>query len=245
MAATLGFVSFGAQDNDLRPAKKRRFNPQSGSAIIADDASRSMEATAESTSTLAGYHKAQLPSSKRTKPATTDEITYSDSDDGTGKGDNANKNDDDFELDLDPGAPPSPSAEGTSTRTPAAAVGAVDAGGPTPTSASASASTSGPFQPSARGGRGGGRGGGVRDGGAGGGGGGANPQWYIDYYDPSSNENPWEGMEKFKGLEPVGTWLPSRWASSNDAAGVGAARQEVGAGAGGEGTVLASTATAA
>ncbi|KAJ4306727.1 hypothetical protein N0V88_000093 [Collariella sp. IMI 366227] len=31
---------------------------------------------------------------------------------------------------------------------------------------------------------------------------GMNPTWYIEYYDPSSNENPWEGMEKFKGLEP-------------------------------------------
>ncbi|KAK4205689.1 hypothetical protein QBC40DRAFT_270692 [Triangularia verruculosa] len=49
-----------------------------------------------------------------------------------------------------------------------------------------------------RGGRGGARGGR---------GGGHNPDWYIGYYDSRSNENPWEPLEKKKGLEPVGTWL--------------------------------------
>jgi hypothetical protein len=182
--------------------------------------------------------KAQL-STKRTKPATTDEITYSDSDDGNAQGDKAKNDDDDFELDLDPEAPPSPSAKVTST--PTAAVVAEEASKPTSASASASASTSTPFPTSAHGGRGGGRGGCERSGerGGGGGGGGMNPQWYIDYYDPSSNENPWEGMEKFKGLEPVGTWLASRWASSgNDAATAeaGTAGQEEG--------IVASTARA-
>jgi hypothetical protein len=32
--------------------------------------------------------------------------------------------------------------------------------------------------------------------------------WWTDYYDPSSNENPWELLEKARGLEPVGSWLP-------------------------------------
>ncbi|KAL2116438.1 hypothetical protein VTJ04DRAFT_8606 [Mycothermus thermophilus] len=41
--------------------------------------------------------------------------------------------------------------------------------------------------------------------------GGYNPLWYVDYYDSSCNENPWEGMEKFKGLEPVGPFLPRYW----------------------------------
>ncbi|KAL2891249.1 hypothetical protein HOO65_010607 [Ceratocystis lukuohia] len=35
-----------------------------------------------------------------------------------------------------------------------------------------------------------------------------NSLWYIDYYDPMSNENPWEELEKRKGLEPLGVWLP-------------------------------------
>ncbi|CAM1509081.1 Fc.00g028200.m01.CDS01 [Cosmosporella sp. VM-42] len=32
--------------------------------------------------------------------------------------------------------------------------------------------------------------------------------WYDGYYDPMSNENPWERLEKAKGLEPKGSWLP-------------------------------------
>ncbi|KAK0673487.1 hypothetical protein QBC41DRAFT_311691 [Cercophora samala] len=52
-----------------------------------------------------------------------------------------------------------------------------------------------------------GRGRGGARGGRGGGGGGHNPNWYIDYYDSRSNENPWEPLEKMNGLEPVGTWL--------------------------------------
>ncbi|KAM5345823.1 hypothetical protein ACJ41O_011684 [Fusarium nematophilum] len=31
--------------------------------------------------------------------------------------------------------------------------------------------------------------------------------WYVGYYDPMSNENPWERLEKARGLEPRGTWL--------------------------------------
>jgi hypothetical protein len=33
-----------------------------------------------------------------------------------------------------------------------------------------------------------------------------NPTWYIEYYDPSFNENPWEKLEKEKGLEPLCKW---------------------------------------
>jgi hypothetical protein len=32
-------------------------------------------------------------------------------------------------------------------------------------------------------------------------------QWWTDYYDRSSNENPWERLEKARGLEPVGSWI--------------------------------------
>ncbi|KAI2602299.1 hypothetical protein GGR54DRAFT_624734 [Hypoxylon sp. NC1633] len=31
--------------------------------------------------------------------------------------------------------------------------------------------------------------------------------WWEDYYDPSSNVNPWERLEKTKGLEPRGGWM--------------------------------------
>ncbi|KAK4184717.1 hypothetical protein QBC35DRAFT_505230 [Podospora australis] len=34
-----------------------------------------------------------------------------------------------------------------------------------------------------------------------------NPDWHKDYYDPNSNENPWQWLEPEKDLQPVGTWL--------------------------------------
>jgi hypothetical protein len=34
-----------------------------------------------------------------------------------------------------------------------------------------------------------------------------NVLWYVDYYDPSFNENPWASLEKEKGLQSRGTWL--------------------------------------
>lgn len=34
-----------------------------------------------------------------------------------------------------------------------------------------------------------------------------NELWYIDYYDPSFNENPWEKLEKISRLEARGTWV--------------------------------------
>ncbi|KAM0248195.1 hypothetical protein ACHAP5_003577 [Fusarium lateritium] len=32
--------------------------------------------------------------------------------------------------------------------------------------------------------------------------------WYIGYYDHLSNENPWEKIEKARGLTTRGTWIP-------------------------------------
>ncbi|KAM7220228.1 hypothetical protein V8F06_004370 [Rhypophila decipiens] len=66
---------------------------------------------------------------------------------------------------------------------------------------------------------GGGRGGNFGDRGRGrGGGNGPNRQWYLDYYDPSFNENPWERLEQAKGMSAVGSWLPSRSAGGKLAA---------------------------
>lgn len=36
-----------------------------------------------------------------------------------------------------------------------------------------------------------------------------NPHWYLDYYDPTSNQNPWEQLEQSRSLLSVGPWLPS------------------------------------
>lgn len=32
--------------------------------------------------------------------------------------------------------------------------------------------------------------------------------WWVGYYDPTSNENPWEILERKGGLEAIGAWLP-------------------------------------
>jgi hypothetical protein len=34
-----------------------------------------------------------------------------------------------------------------------------------------------------------------------------NELWYVGYYDPSFNQNPWAKLEKANGLEPRGTWI--------------------------------------
>jgi hypothetical protein len=34
-----------------------------------------------------------------------------------------------------------------------------------------------------------------------------NELWYVGYYDPSFNENPWVKLEMANGLEPRGTWI--------------------------------------
>lgn len=31
--------------------------------------------------------------------------------------------------------------------------------------------------------------------------------WYTDYYDSSSNQNPWQRLETSLGLQPLGTWM--------------------------------------
>jgi hypothetical protein len=36
-----------------------------------------------------------------------------------------------------------------------------------------------------------------------------NELWYVGYYDPSFNENPWMRLEKERGLQPKGRWLES------------------------------------
>jgi hypothetical protein len=33
-----------------------------------------------------------------------------------------------------------------------------------------------------------------------------NPKWYVGYYDPSFNDNPWAKLEEARGLEPLGRW---------------------------------------
>ncbi|KAL2155501.1 hypothetical protein VTH82DRAFT_243 [Thermothelomyces myriococcoides] len=128
------------------------------------------------------------PTAHTAGPVATHGITYNDDDN-----DGFTRDDDDDGADyLDADAPPTPSGAAF----PAMTAGSQPAGG---------WYNPGNFQRGRGGrGRGGARGGGGRGGGRGGS---FNPFWYEDYYDPSFNENPWERLEKLKGLEPVGTWL--------------------------------------
>ena len=44
-----------------------------------------------------------------------------------------------------------------------------------------------------------------------------NPTWYVGYYDPSFNDNPWAKLEQARGLEPRGPWLDSQAARAGRA----------------------------
>ncbi|KAK4152870.1 hypothetical protein C8A00DRAFT_44108 [Chaetomidium leptoderma] len=229
MAATLGFTSFGGtkatddddDDNDddssSRPTKKRRYNSH-----LLDHA---VIAPPEPTPAIVTAHRAQLKDKdKPKKQPNLDEITYSDDDN------------DDFDLDTTAGAAAAPGAEADSTQSqlPSAGGSRNGRGSSLPNRPSNNPASS--SFPTDRGGRGGtsrGGGGGARGGGRGGGGA-MNPLWYVDYYDASSNENPWEGMEKFKGLESVGVWLSRFWDREKD----GEGGESGGAAQGGEGVVV-------
>ncbi len=222
MAAALGFSSFGTQP-ESRPAKKRRFNPQSDNAFVATPTPPSLTA----------YTAQDQP----TATNTTDTVQEA-----------GNNDDDDFVLDttadLTSPATPTPTKEQPNLSLPARPP---QPGITTQDTANSNRGRGGLSQ-----GQRGGHGGLPSRGGHGGGGGYRNPLWYVDYYDASSNENPWEGMEKFKGLEAVGKWVPRFWAGGKggsagggggDGAGSGPASGSVsgggGGGGGGEGEVAA------
>ncbi|KAK4101918.1 hypothetical protein N658DRAFT_506650 [Parathielavia hyrcaniae] len=236
MAATMGFTSFGGtkptkeerkddhEDNHpSRPSKKRRLDHQSDTA------------DQQATTTSRTASQVLQPGSK---PAATDEITYTDDEE------------DDFELDTtadlddrDP-AQPEPAAGETiaannntdnegGRRTPSQPLPqshphshilpqrppATTSWTPT-TTTTTNTNTNISNSNTSRGGR---QAQGNRR---------HNPLWYINYYDPSSNENPWEGMEKHKGLSPVGSWVPRYWGKSTATAAAGAAAAAAISGAG-------------
>ncbi|CZR58122.1 uncharacterized protein PAC_08013 [Phialocephala subalpina] len=37
-----------------------------------------------------------------------------------------------------------------------------------------------------------------------------NPLWYMEYYDPGFNENPWEKLEAERNMQSVGSWLETK-----------------------------------
>ncbi|KAK3297905.1 uncharacterized protein B0H64DRAFT_134008 [Chaetomium fimeti] len=223
MAETLGFTRFGGvtrprpddddEEDSTRASKKRRFNPRLDDAIIA------------ATEPPFTAYRAQAGSKSNSAAPPRDEITYSDSDGNATpntstpnyNNNNANYNDD-FTLDTTTRRPSTTTARRGSSRGGSASPRRGSSPHPRSPNPHNPRSLHNPRNNNGGGGGGGGRGGGKggRGGNRGGGkGGGAaaqhNPLWYVDYYETGSNENPWEGMEKHKGLEPVGTWLTRFW----------------------------------
>ncbi|KAK3683854.1 hypothetical protein B0T22DRAFT_443852 [Podospora appendiculata] len=188
MAAAMGFNSFGA----ARPAKKRRFNNDATASAAASTGANSLPlhprgTPASATATAAFSRQAQAAAAKDNA----DEIDLGDDDD-----DDASQA---GGATIDPAN--APARPRTSLVLPApkqAASNGIDLSLPAPPRFASAPGLADSRQPpaSARGSRGGGASG--------------HRVWYIDYYDPSSNENPWERLEQAQGLEPVGSWLPSR-----------------------------------
>ncbi|KAK0704795.1 hypothetical protein B0H67DRAFT_649206 [Lasiosphaeris hirsuta] len=191
MATMLGFSTFGMRDAD-RPAKKRRFHAHADDAVVAGLPSNQHLPRKPPAPISSGVNRLPLhPREPAVVSAPRDGVKGK----GKGAGGNADEIDLDDDDDVDEGGSVAVQPQGLQA-------------------ASALPAPAGPvlgseFE-SARGGRGGlGRGG---RGGGGRGGFGHDPtrQWWIDYYDPSSNENPWDRLEQARGLEPVGTWLAGR-----------------------------------
>ncbi|KAI1161849.1 hypothetical protein F5B18DRAFT_422162 [Nemania serpens] len=229
MAAALGFSSFGAQ----KPNKRRKFNP-GADAFVASTSGGALPFHSDDydNTQITGSNKVPLGLRRRnmntdeidlgdddedgeqpppTVPATRQATTYSDYGDG---GDDGNVGDYDAEEPesryLDTSRPSAPIVADP-VADPAADPAADDdlqskidaiVGSSTHAHASPQQSSS-----SVVGGSYPGRGGYGehqrhmnRDGRSG-------AKWWEGYYDPGSITNPWDSLEKAKGLEPYGSWM--------------------------------------
>ncbi|RYO85904.1 hypothetical protein DL766_003964 [Monosporascus sp. MC13-8B] len=201
MAEAMGFSSFGAQ----KPSKRRKFNPGADAVV----ASTSTATSAASTSS--NHVGGPLSSGSNSTPLgvrtqNNDEISlHLDDDDhdgdpaaGTGAAPHTAAEDDREPQYIDISRPPAPANAGpgddVQTR--------IDSIVGVPYGQHFEMHTVPVYNQASRGGRGG-RGGHQsardRDGDKG--------KWWEDYYDPSSNVNPWERLEHDRGLKPRGLWM--------------------------------------
>ncbi|KAK3387538.1 hypothetical protein B0H63DRAFT_470264 [Podospora didyma] len=233
MAAAMGFSSFGTKDKD-RPSKKRRFNnhgggddgevPITGANMLAlpshrvgggGGGGRSQIADGEgqeenkedggaiaAAAAAAPHPQARQSKTKKVKSNNADEIDLDADDDSDDDDDN---HDDKAGASIlpPPSVIPSLPPRPTTATSIGGGQGDLGSGGQDWT---ASSRGGGGFGGSK--GRGGGYGGSH--------GHGHNREWYIDYYDPSSNENPWERLEQAKALGPApgSSWLSPRQSST-------------------------------
>jgi hypothetical protein len=178
-ASMAAMMGFTSFGSQSRPSKKRRYNPRADAEFSEDSG------TGANTLPLMPRQPRTEAAGARTGVAGVDSLVQSSESRGTVK-DRAN----DAEIDLD-GEEEDPEPQYVDTsRSPRRT--ADEAVGVTPDLSLPSKPPFGgqQFHPSgaARGGH-------------------EKRIWYTDYYDPSSNKNPWEWLEKARGLNPVGTWL--------------------------------------
>ncbi|KAI1472069.1 uncharacterized protein F4812DRAFT_204116 [Daldinia caldariorum] len=193
MAQAMGFSSFGAQNNSN---KRRKYNPRADDAVVA------------STSTSIAFHEAKsgsnaIPLGVRRKNQ--DEIDLEDEEEAGNKDSRRQddlKGEDDGEPEpqyLDTSRPPdTASASPLNNTLPYTSINATP-GNYSGHAQSLGASGSGGFANQSAGhsryqarqsyGREPGK------------------AWWDDYYDPSSNTNPWEPLENVMGLGPRGSWM--------------------------------------
>ena len=204
MAAAMGFSSFGSTE---RPSKKRRFNSHADAVVSGTlpAAPGSLPARPPQPARLTGANNLPLhprgPPRGRGQPAqgsgNADEIDLGGDDESDGGADaSADVPRDGTAEDGDDRAP----QYIDTSREPGAYE---DLGGSSEPQGQEWAGAGGPGAPERggfrhRGGRGGGRGGYAASG---------RSQWWLDYYDPSSNENPWQRLEQSRGIESKGEWL--------------------------------------
>lgn len=210
MAAAMGFSNFGAQ----KPNKRRKYNPHVDDAVV----------DAPSASSSLPFHKPAKGTSANAIPlgtrptANKDEISLEDEGDDIG--------------DQGDGKDPTPQAENPSlhhqlpSRPPVNLPTHDEVQSKIETILGTSSIHNQPSPTSSsfhQGGRGGGVGGhGARGGCQSSAGRGKHPRestgtpWWEEYYDPAFNTNPWEKLEKERGLEPRGPWMT--WEESKAAA---------------------------
>ncbi|KAK4108713.1 hypothetical protein N656DRAFT_832169 [Canariomyces notabilis] len=242
MAATMGFSSFGGSQkhsnsnpsSSTHTSKKRRFNPRADDAVIAppepagdsnaDDSENFYDHEEEAAEQGNGNgvklahltaYRGQLTAAAATtttKPEFEEDLIDYDDDDlyEDKPGAPSASKEDDFELDLTAVFDDSDDVPSSTVGTPLPVTTSTTSQPQTKTKTTKlpdKPKTTIPPTPAATS--------------AGNNGGSSrpqwNPNWYVGYYDPRSNANPWEALEKRRGLSPVGTWLalPSRNGNGN------------------------------
>ncbi|KAJ8129145.1 hypothetical protein O1611_g4487 [Lasiodiplodia mahajangana] len=213
MAAAMGFSSFGAQ----KPNKRRKFNPSTDAFVapISPSTSASTSASALPFHRYNANHAATtgsntVPLGQRRQNTNADEIDLDDDDDDENAAqvspeDEAAQqittNDDDEDPEpqyLDTSRPSAPivADPADDLQSKIDAIVGNSAGPYTPVQPSSLVAGS---EYSSRGGRGEWHRNINRDQ--------SGTKWWESYYDPAFIVNPWDSLEKDKGLEPRGTWV--------------------------------------